>query len=215
LFDRLKGAVKTGGDRTTNAVLASVLRDIDRELQGMVAGAIEPYDAATDVYEMALDHLELCPDVMHPLWLLWAALADWFEVKPEEQAEADGAALRAATEWLSLGDDPQSRKSYFEHWVFEEMGYERPIRVEGDLRVNRTGSKLSGFVFRVTDRDGRLLFDGTDDASPRPKWANIVGPDGLVLRDPERFATVDSDGWLVWPACCFMITSFEAIIRLP
>jgi len=63
---------------------------------------------------------------MYPLWLIWGALTDWVENRPEERPEAEREMVRAAQEWFALsGESREKRKQYLDRWVFEEMGYER------------------------------------------------------------------------------------------
>ena len=60
------------------------------------------------------------------LWALWGGLTDWVEVKPQETAEAENAMVEAAKQWLALSEDQAAREQYYEHWLYEVVGYERP-----------------------------------------------------------------------------------------
>jgi hypothetical protein len=70
----------------------------------------------------------VAPDPEHckALWLLWGALTDWVEMKPEEIVEAEQTMRRAASEWLEVADEEPRWRDYFEHWLYTEMGYSRP-----------------------------------------------------------------------------------------
>ena len=71
-------------------------------------------------------HARGADEVLWPTWLLWGALTDWIEVRPAETDRAELAMRRAAREWLSLLDDGEARREYFDRWLYDEMGYERP-----------------------------------------------------------------------------------------
>lgn len=55
------------------------------------------------------------------MWLLWGALTDWVEVKPDEESGANGAMRRAAREWLELPRDSGSTREFFDRWL-DELG---------------------------------------------------------------------------------------------
>lgn len=92
----------------------------------IVSGDADPYDAGTRIWAEALGRVPDCPGLMYPTWLIWGALTDWVEVKPEETDLASQTIRRAAQEWLLLPDIPGIREAYFERWMYEELGYERP-----------------------------------------------------------------------------------------
>lgn len=85
-----------------------------------------PYRAGWRIWGTAMRFVEKSPEVMHPMWLLWGALTDWVENKPEEADKAESAMRRAAEEWLSLPEDLDNKRAYFDRWLYDEMGYERP-----------------------------------------------------------------------------------------
>ncbi|WP_143536963.1 hypothetical protein [Rubricoccus marinus] len=92
----------------------------------IVAGEVDPYDAGWRIWGQAFGHAAEYPDIMWPTWLIWGALTDRVEVRPEETEQAYEAIRRAAREWLLLPDDPSAQEAYFQRWVYEELGYERP-----------------------------------------------------------------------------------------
>ena len=95
-------------------------------MQRLIAAEARRYEIAWEIWGKAMSVVD-SPDLMHPLWLIWGALTDWVELRPEETSQAESAMVRAATEWLSLPDgDAAARKSYLDRWVFDELGYERP-----------------------------------------------------------------------------------------
>ena len=87
-----------------------------------------PYRAGRRIWGTALAHASASDEVMWPTWLLWGALTDWVEVKPAETEQAESAMRRAAREWLSLPDTAEAQRAYFDRWLFEEVGYERPAQ---------------------------------------------------------------------------------------
>ncbi len=69
---------------------------------------------------------------MHPLWLIWGALTDWVELRPEGSAQAEATMVRAAEEWLSLpSTESDARTAYLDRWVYDELGYERKTTEPG------------------------------------------------------------------------------------
>lgn len=65
-------------------------------------------------------------DHCHALWLLWGALTDWIDYRPEAGPEIEAAMRRAASQWLEVADDELRWRPYFDHWLYKEFGYERP-----------------------------------------------------------------------------------------
>jgi hypothetical protein len=105
---------------TPDAVVTG-LREIEVQLRRMIDGDVDAYIIGWNVWEKAFSLTPQSPDLMWPLWLMWGAYTDWVEVKPEEKAEAEIAMRRAASEWLGLAQDAQSRKAYFDRWL-KELG---------------------------------------------------------------------------------------------
>jgi hypothetical protein len=111
---------------TTKGNIADALNAIQVEMRKMLATEEEPYAAGWNIWGFAMSHISVSPDVMHPLWLIWGALTDWVENRPEEKTQAEEEMRRAAREWLSLDlNDSNARTAYLDRWVYEEMGYER------------------------------------------------------------------------------------------
>jgi hypothetical protein len=102
-----------------------VLGRMKEDMQRIVSGADDPYAAGWRIWGAALSQVG-SDDDMHPLWLMWGALTDWVEMHPAETVQAQDAMRRAAQEWLSLPRDRQSRQAYFDRWLYDELGYERP-----------------------------------------------------------------------------------------
>lgn len=94
------------------------------ELIGAVPAAKDTYWAAVDVLGCATKTLTTSA-VGCRLFHIWAGLTDWFELKPEERAEAVSAMSRAATQWLDVKDRPVGRDQYLDHWQYEVLGSER------------------------------------------------------------------------------------------
>lgn len=92
----------------------------------ILSGEKPPYRAGRRIWATAMQHASSSDEIMWPLWLLWGALTDWVEVKPDETEQAESAMRRAAQEWLSLPDNVEAQRTYFDRWLYEEMGYDRP-----------------------------------------------------------------------------------------
>jgi hypothetical protein len=101
------------------------LRRIEDQMRQMIDGEVTPNDAGWAIWGTAMS-VVTSPELMHPLWLIWGALTDWVELRPEESAQAEETMVRAAKEWLSIPSTQlDARKAYLDRWVYEEMGYER------------------------------------------------------------------------------------------
>jgi hypothetical protein len=88
----------------------------------------DAYTLASDAWKYSMSRVELEGDwIFHPMWLLWGGLTDWAELKPEEAQDAAISMRRAASEFLAIdpADEPAQR-AYFDVWLYEELGYERP-----------------------------------------------------------------------------------------
>jgi hypothetical protein len=190
--------------------VAAALQSINAELERMVAGEVEPYEAGWHVWSMAGRSVELSP-VMGSVYLMWGALTDWPELRPEEKTEADAAMLRAAAEWLGLDDDA-ARERYFDTWLYGELGYARPVELEGDLVVIQLGAGVRDPIVRVSDAEGGLLFDSEAPDAPRIYVLSVVGLDGRVAADKWRLATIGEKGLPVWPASRVIIAQGAVMI---
>jgi hypothetical protein len=106
--------------------LASARRCIEGDMRLIVSGGESRYDAGWRIWATAMEHASASKELMWPLWLLWGALTDWVEVRPAEADRAESAMQRAAQEWLSLPDNAEAQRAYFDRWLYDEIGYERP-----------------------------------------------------------------------------------------
>lgn len=94
----------------------------------MVNGDASPYDPALEIWRLAMgewpgrDGDEACIS----LHLIWGALTDWVELRPAETAQAETHMITAAREWLTVEGDQQAEAGYFDRWVHDILGYERP-----------------------------------------------------------------------------------------
>jgi hypothetical protein len=190
----------------------AALQSINAELERMVAGEVEPYEAGCHVWSTAGRSVELSP-VVASLYLIWAALTDWPELRHEEKIEAEAVMLRAAAEWLGL-DDGAARKKYCDRWKYEELGYERPVKFEGNLLVTRPGAAVGGLTIRVSDDEGVTLFDSEAPDSPRIHSLSVVGLDGHLAVDKERLAVRGKKRSLVWLASRVTVTQGVATLWL-
>lgn len=96
--------------------------------EDLVSGRVTPYDAGSEMWGLAMGSVGPGTDGehCHALWLVWGALTDWVEVKPDEEVAAQAAMRRAAAEWLDAREDETAWRAYFDRWLYEELGYERP-----------------------------------------------------------------------------------------
>jgi hypothetical protein len=106
--------------------LAIARRRIETVMRLIVARRGSAYRAGWRIWATAMHYAPESTQIMWPLWLLWGALTDWVEVKPEEADQAESAMRRAAHEWLALPDNAEAQRAYFDRWLYDEMGYERP-----------------------------------------------------------------------------------------
>lgn len=102
---------------------AVMLRRADA-LVATLPAASEPYWVATEIMAAVSGALITSLTACH-LYRMWAALTDWYELKPDERPEAVATMRRAATEWLEVKDDPAVRGEYFDRWLHDELGYSR------------------------------------------------------------------------------------------
>jgi hypothetical protein len=101
--------------------------DILALLQRLAAGDNQPYDLGLQLWKLSMAQVDPAGDwVYYPLWLLWGALTDWVEVKPAETAQAEAAMVEAAKGFLSVVGQEARERAYFDHWLYERLGYERP-----------------------------------------------------------------------------------------
>jgi hypothetical protein len=89
-----------------------------------VASADDPYRAAMKVMGCAGKYLTTSI-VASRLYQIWAALTDWFDLKPEERAQALAEMRRASGEWVSVKDDQAGRETYLDDWQYDVLGYAR------------------------------------------------------------------------------------------
>ena len=105
--------------------MTAARRGIERAMRLIVTRGKPPYRAGWRIWGTAMRHAGASHEVT---WLLWGALTDRVEAKPEESRQAEDAMRRAAQEWLSLTDNVEGQRAYFERWLYQEMGYKRPQR---------------------------------------------------------------------------------------
>ena len=106
-------------------ISAALLR-IEEDMRSITSRDADPCEAGRRIWAEAFPLAGESKDLMWPLWLQWGGLTDWIAMKPEETHRAQEAMRRASREWL-LGDgQASSRRAYFEKWLYEELGLERP-----------------------------------------------------------------------------------------
>jgi len=113
-----------------DAAIAVARRDIEACMRLIVSRRGSAYRAAWRIWGTAMVHATNSNTIMWPLWLIWGALTDWVEQKPAEAEQAESSMIRAAQEWLSLPETDEAQRAYFDRWLYDELGYERPQHAE-------------------------------------------------------------------------------------
>jgi hypothetical protein len=97
---------------------AEALRIIEEQMRQILASSGDVYGPACEIWKIAFSHARHYPEYMEPLWLVWGALTDHFEMRPEESEVAAAEVRNACREWLELDrDDLVQRKNYFTRWI--------------------------------------------------------------------------------------------------
>lgn len=143
--------------------------ELDR-LIARVATAEDPYEAALAVSNCASEFLTTSV-VADDVYLVWVALQDRYELRPEqEDAETFAAMRRAAVEWAAVKHDATARATYLDRWQYEELGYERLVP--------------KGWTFQMDE-----LPEGSfraDAKSPHGKVVSVTAPSWFEVRDELR-----------------------------
>jgi hypothetical protein len=107
---------------------AEALKAIRSRAEAVASNRADPYGAARDMWQVAMSATGQTTDGehCHGLWLIWGALTDWVEQRPEERPQAEAAIRRFATEWLAVCNAEAGWRPFLDHWIYAEMGYERP-----------------------------------------------------------------------------------------
>lgn len=98
------------------------------ELDALIAQAPtaeDPYEVGLAIMSAAVEPM-LTSDIASRQYVLWGGLTDRLELKPEEGADALTAMRQAATEWQAVKDDSTARDEYFDRWLYDVLGLERP-----------------------------------------------------------------------------------------
>jgi hypothetical protein len=102
---------------------AEALSVVEQKMHAMLSGEVAPYSAGRSIWEVAFTHAKDYPEPMWPLWLIWGALMDWVEVKPQDKEQVEQEMLRASKEWLAIDrSDGDAREAYLRRWVHDELG---------------------------------------------------------------------------------------------
>lgn len=114
-----------------------------QQIAGLIAEVAESqvntYDRASEVWQYSFGAVGGQHWIYHPLWLLWGALTDWVEMKPEETGQAEATIREAAQAFLPIADDDDALRLYFDRWLYEEKGgfYARPEPPPKDAPFSR------------------------------------------------------------------------------
>lgn len=122
-----------------DAAISVARRDIEACMRLIVSRRGSAYRAAWRIWGTAMVHATDSNTIMWPLWLIWGALTDWVEQKPAEAEQAESSMIRAAQEWLSLPETDEAQRAYFDRWLYDELGYERPQHAEPDAAADGGG----------------------------------------------------------------------------
>ena len=113
-------------DHDDTAMVQDSRADVLALLRRIAAGNNQPYDLGRRIWQLSMVKVDPAGDwVYHPLWLLWGALTDWVEVKPAETAQAEDAMVEAAKGFLRVAGQETLERAFFDHWLYERLGYER------------------------------------------------------------------------------------------
>ncbi|MGP3955969.1 histidine phosphatase family protein [Nonomuraea sp. 3N208] len=88
----------------------------------IVAGTAFPYWAGLDIMGLGMS---LGSDLAMRVSLVWAALTDIVELRPQEQAQAEEQMRAAAAEWLAIAGDTVAESIYLDRWTYDILGYQR------------------------------------------------------------------------------------------
>ncbi|MBJ7518749.1 MAG: hypothetical protein JHC84_03535 [Solirubrobacteraceae bacterium] len=143
--------------------------ELDRLIEA-VASADEPYQAALAVTACADEFLPSSA-VASGVYLIWQALQDRYELRPESEDDRTFAAMRrAAAEWAAVKDDATARAEYLDRWQYEELGYERLVP--------------KGWKLQIQERpDGSFQAEAK---SPGGKAVHATAPSWFQARDEVR-----------------------------
>ena len=125
-----RSAAGDGEAVVEDAAISVARRDIEACMRLIVSRRGSAYRAAWRIWGTAMVHATDSNTIMWPLWLIWGALTDWVEQKPAEADRAESAMIRAAQEWLSLPESAEAQRAYFDRYLYDELGYERPKHAE-------------------------------------------------------------------------------------
>jgi hypothetical protein len=96
-------------------------------LRRLVSRDAKPYDIGRELWSLSMERVDPSGDwIYFPSWLLWGALTDRVELKPAEAHDAEADMVDAAREFLEVHGDPPSERAYFDRWLYERIGLERP-----------------------------------------------------------------------------------------
>jgi hypothetical protein len=85
----------------------------------------DPYQVGLDIHGVSA-HASMEVEPAGFMWLIWGALTDWIELKPDESEQAAAEMVRAAREWLALDlADREAVGGYLDYWVHDVCGYAR------------------------------------------------------------------------------------------
>jgi hypothetical protein len=104
------------------------LIQMEGAMRQMLDGIKKPYDAGWEIWRIAGAAATSSHDLMWPMWLIWGALTDRFELRTHDSQVVEDLMIRAATEWLSLdSSDSAAASTYLDRWVYDELGYEKKV----------------------------------------------------------------------------------------
>ncbi|MFG1841698.1 hypothetical protein ACGFH8_25120 [Micromonospora sp. NPDC049175] len=91
---------------------------------------MEQLVTAQDPYEVGMELWDAsgraAGELAYNMQLIWGALTDWVELKPEDGQQARAEMQRAAREWLALDSaDRTAVERYLDDWVHDVCGYDR------------------------------------------------------------------------------------------
>lgn len=148
---------------------------------GQIPTSDHPYWAASGIAGRAVD-AALEPDAVgREVYLLWAALQDWVELR-NDKVEAVRAMRSAATEWPAVVGDDEALESYFARW--RELVRAAFLRPDPDPVPDVVLGGLEGLVTEYSSDTGFIRGD-----SGGPTWLFSWE----AVQSDAHFKTIDAD----------------------
>ncbi|MET9881339.1 hypothetical protein ABZZ36_43240 [Actinacidiphila glaucinigra] len=113
----------SGPNPVSDDEIVSACLEHTRHLADQVIHGDDPHETASYIMGALLDVFATY-DHAGGVYVVWGALTDWIELKPQEEALAKRHMVAAAREWLALDPhDDDAVRRYLTHW-HDIVGYD-------------------------------------------------------------------------------------------